>query len=102
MKAQHFAIPLLFLLLSSAPLRAEKIGIFYDHSIPQFEFAASDIKKALESQDIEIELLPASKLSAKYKNRKIVIALRSDASSIKILKKECGKIDKIAGLGEQA
>jgi hypothetical protein len=67
---------LFLIVLSTSSLKAETIGIFYDHSIPQFEFAASDIKTALENQKVEVELLPITKLSAKYKNKKIVLALK--------------------------
>jgi len=102
MKAGPFIFSLFFLVLSAAPGRAEKIGIFYDHCIPQFEFAASDVKKALQIRDIEVELIPVSELSGKYKNKKIVIALKSNTSVINLLKKEGGNTDKIAGLGEQA
>ncbi len=85
----------------TAKLKAEKIGIFYNQSLPQVEFAASEIKAALENQNIEIELLPVSKLSAKYKNEKIVITLKSNTSAINLLNKEGGNSNKIDVLGEQ-
>ncbi len=82
MNAQQFVISLFILAVSSAPLKAEKIGLFYDHSVPQFEFAASDIKTALEGQNIEVELLPIAKLSARYKNPKIVITLKANDEAL--------------------
>jgi hypothetical protein len=88
--------------LNLAVLQAETIGVFYDHSVPQFEFAASDIKTALEKQGTEVELLPIAKLSGKYKNQKIVIALKSNNTATRLLKKEGGNSDKIDVLGEQA
>jgi hypothetical protein len=94
----------LFFLLAffSVALKAETIGIFYNHSIPQFEFAASDIKAALINQNIEVEFLSIEKLSSKYTNKKIVLALKTNTSVIELLKKEGGKSIKIDELVAQA
>jgi len=97
----RFYVYLCLIALSSVSLKAEKIGVFYDQSIPQFEFAASDIKAALENQNIDVDLLPIAQLSGKYKNKKIVIALKSSTSVIKLLKKEGGNSNKIDELGNQ-
>ncbi len=101
MNAQRFVISFYLFVLTFSPLKAEKVGIFYNPSIPQFEFAVSDIKSALENQDYEVELLPITKLFSKYKNQKIIIALNSNAPVIKILEKEGGKSNKIEELDEQ-
>ena len=101
MNAQPFVISFYLFVLTLAPLKAEKVGIFYNHSIPQFEFAASDIKTALENQDYKVELLPITKLFSKYKNQKIVIALKSNSPVIKMLEKEGGKSNKIEELEKQ-
>ena len=87
--------------LTLSSLNAQKIGVFYNEAIPQFEFAASDIKTALGKQEFTVELLPISKLSKKYKGSKIVIALQSNSQAIELLEKEGGKIDKINALDEQ-
>lgn len=101
MKTQLLVNSLFIFFLTLAPLKAETVGIFYNHSIPQFEFAASDIKTALENQDYEVELLPITKLSAKYKKTKIVIALNSNTSALKLLGKEGGESHKIEKLDDQ-
>ena len=93
---------LFFLVILANTVKAERIGVFYDHSIPQFEFAASDIKVALENNGFEADLKPIVELSAKYENKKIVIALKSNASVMKRLIKEGGDNNKIGDLGEQA
>ena len=78
------------------------MGVFYNPSIPQFEFAASDIKGALENQNIEVELIPIAKLSSNYNKAKIVIALKSNTSAIQLLNQERGNSKAIAQSGEQA
>ncbi|MFC1760545.1 hypothetical protein ACFL6U_00515 [Planctomycetota bacterium] len=70
---------------------AETVGLFYDHSIPQFEFAASDIEATLESHGFEVEKKPISKLTKSYGNKKVVLALQANA-----------KVKVPAMLGEQA
>ena len=102
MNLNQLVIYLFLFTLSLTPVRAEKTGIFYDRTIPQFEFAAGDIKTALENLDIEVELIPITKLSPKYKYPKIVIALKSNTKAIKLLQEEGGKSDNIDKLGEQA
>ena len=90
------------LTLLANTVNAEKIGVFYDKSIPQFEFAASDIKVALEQNSYEVELRPIAELSAKYRNKKIVISLKSNSSVIELLAKQDGDNSTLDKLGEQA
>jgi len=90
------------ILMLSNNVKAETIGVFYNQSIPQFEFAASDIKEALKNKKNEVDLLPIAELSSNYKNQKIVIALKSNDSAIKLLNQEGGNSITIAELGKQA
>jgi hypothetical protein len=83
-------------------VNAETIGVFYDKTVPQFEFAASDIKTALEKKGFVAELKPIADLSVSYANKKIVIALKSNASVLALLAKQGGTITKLDTLGEQA
>ena len=62
--------------------------MFYDKAIPKFEFAASDIKVALENNGFEVELKPVAELSASYANKKIIIALNSNSSVVTLLEKK--------------
>jgi hypothetical protein len=83
-------------------VNAEMIGVFYDHSIPQFEFAASDIKGALENNGFDVDLKPIAELSVTYGMKKVVISLKSNSSVIDLFVKEGGSRDKLGNLGEQA
>ena len=79
---------------------AETVGIFSDNSIPQIKFAADDVKTALESKGFKVEMNALSKLKSGYSNKKVVIALASNADVAKLLTAEGGTIP--TGLGEQA
>ena len=94
-------IYLVISLLTFSALNAQTVGVFYDHSVPQFEFAASDIKTALELQNLAVELLPITELSKKYKNQKIVIALKTNTAAVALLQKEGGITDRIDQLHAQ-
>lgn len=79
---------------------AEPVGVFYDSKVAQIKFAADDIKAALESKGFSVEMLPLTALSAKYTNKKVVLALASNKAMTKILTSQGGTIPN--GLGEQA
>lgn len=79
---------------------AETIGIFLDTKISQHEFAASDIKKALETKGFAVEFFDIKKLSPDYPNRKVVITLKTDTKSLGQLK--IGGGANVNELGEQA
>ena len=79
---------------------AETIGIFSDNSIAQIKFAAADVKTALESKGFKVEMNALSNLKSGYSNKKVVIALASNADVAKLLTAEGGTIP--TGLGEQA
>ena len=93
---------LFVLVLLVNTIKAETVGLFYDQSIPQFAFAASDIHTALEDHGFETEVKSIAELSEEYANKKIVIALKSNAAAVKSLVKEGGDNSKIDALGEQA
>jgi hypothetical protein len=78
----------------------QTIGLFYDFSRPQNQFAAGDIKAALEEDWFTVDEMDLKKLNMRYKKGKIVISLQSDGNVTSLLEKAGG-----AGttrLGEQA
>ena len=95
-------ILMVFLFLAINVIKAETIDVFYNKTIPQFEFAATDIKDALENNGFEVELKSIADLSANYANKKIIIALKSDDAAIKVLLEEGGGTVELDKLGEQA
>jgi len=83
-------------------VHAEQVGVFYDHSIPQFEFAASDVKAALISHGFEVEQKPIEELSAGDGKKKVVLSLESNATALTLLAKAEGAAIDSNKLGEQA
>jgi hypothetical protein len=79
---------------------AETVGVFFDSNVAQIEFAAGDVKTALESKGFQVEMLSLSSLKSDYAKKKIVIALASNADVTKLLTSAGGTIP--TGLGEQA
>ena len=79
---------------------AETVGVLFDSNVPQINFAAGDVKNALESKGFKVEMLPLSSLKSDYAKKKIVIALALNADVTKLLKNEGGNIP--TGLDEQA
>lgn len=94
-------LTLLLLLLVNA-LFAKEVGVFYDTKIPQFEFTASEIKKALEMQGHSVALKALSDLTDSKITCHIVVALKTNTDIIASLGIEEGDKDLIANLGEQA
>lgn len=79
---------------------SQKVGVFYDSKIPQIEFAANDIKTALESQHFSVEMLPIATLNSPYKGKKIVIALAANTAIVEQFSKQGGQ--KFGNQAEQA
>ena len=79
--------------------KSQTIGIFYDQKVPQHEFAANDIRMALNEKGVTTEILDISVLTEKYKNPKVVIALKSDE---KVKSLPGLNIGNLSELGEQA
>ena len=79
---------------------AETVGVFFDSDLSQIKFAAADVKTALESKGFTVEMLPVTSLKSGYAQKKVVIALSSNADVTKSLKNEGGNIP--TGLDEQA
>jgi hypothetical protein len=98
----RYKITAFFLVLTAfaSVVSAQTIGVFFDHSKPQIQFAAGDVKKALESKGLKVEMLELSKLKSNYSNKKVVIALASSTAITKLFIAEGGVI--ADGLGEQA
>lgn len=67
----------------------ETVGVFYDTEVDQVVFAVGDIKTALESKKITVELFDLGQLKTAYPNKKVVIALESN-SRVKDLFKQLG------------
>ena len=89
-------------LAGAAPVSAfaDTIAVFYNSATPQHEFAAGDIKTALEALGFRVELNDLSSLDDGYKGKKVVIALDSNAAVTSLLSDQGGT--KVSGLGEQA
>lgn len=93
---------LLLFLLFVKNVFAQEVGVFYDKNIPQFEFAASDIRQALEKQGHIVLLKPITALPKSNLRRNVVIALKSDTAIITLLARRGGGIANISKLEEQA
>ena len=78
----------------------ETVGVFYDMKIPQHEFAAKDIKKALESEKFTVELSDLSTLNENYEGKKVVIAPANSVKAAALLDIQDGTA--VSSLGEQA
>ena len=61
-------------------VNAELVGIFYNQAAPQHDFAAKDIKAALEAASFTVEVKDLSTLSAAYTGKKVVIALGTNSA----------------------
>ena len=64
---------------------AETVGVFCDTTVEQIEFAAGDVKTALESKNFTVEMLDINQLNDAYPNKKVVIALATDIRVKEIL-----------------
>lgn len=73
-------------------LFAKEVGVFYDHSVPQFEFAASDISSALEKHGHTVLIKQIAELSKNNLDCNIIIALKSNTSVIDLLSKNKGAV----------
>lgn len=92
---------LLFLFLVNS-LFAKEVGVFYNDKIPQFKFAASDIKKALKKHGYTVLLKPITELSESDMGWHVIIALKSNTEIIGLLANKGGDTTRINNLGEQA
>ncbi|MEP2951372.1 MAG: hypothetical protein ABJO91_15255, partial [Ekhidna sp.] len=87
--------------LLSCSSEPEKVGVFYDRSIPQLEFAAIDIEDALKLRGYEVEFRSLNELTEEY-DRKIVISSKTDEEMADFFTKSGGEASDLLGLGEQA
>jgi hypothetical protein len=83
-----------------AKVCAETIGVFFDPAAEQIKFAAGDVKAALEKNKFTVEMLPVASLKTSYVNKKVVIALVSNAAVTAVLAAQGGSKPPTAG--EQA
>jgi hypothetical protein len=81
-------------------LFGENLTVFYDFNIPQHEFAANDIKRALLLRNFNVEFEDISNLSDGEPGKKVVIALATNKEISSLLISQ--NIDKPDNLGEQA
>ena len=93
-------ILLVITLLSCSP-KPEQVAVFYDKSIPQFEFAALDIEGALKLRGYEVELMSLDKLTEEY-DRKIVISTKTNKEVLGHFTKNGGALTDLKDLTEQA
>ncbi len=92
---------IIFTLVFTHKLTADDtIGVFYNLDTPQHEFAAGDIKTALEAEGYMVELNDLSSLDENYEGKKVVIALESNSQVTTLLLTQGGSAAK--SLGEQA
>ena len=91
---------LMVALSNSMTARSEIVGIFFDNTLPQSTFAASEIQQALANKKHTVELRALSSLSEEYTHRKIVLALDGVDAVNKALLTQGEKVP--SGLGEQA
>ncbi len=68
--------------------QAQTVGVFYDSKVPQIKFAAEEVRTALESQKMKVELISIQNLDIAYANKKVVIALASDKAVTTMLKSQ--------------
>lgn len=87
-------------LAQPAIVNAETVGVFFDPKVEQIRFAAGDVKAALEKNKATVEMLPVASLQSSYANKKVVIALASDAAVTAALADQGAS--NVVGLGEQA
>ena len=81
-------------------VNGDTIGVFFSTTIPQHEFAANDIKKALEEKNFDVAFKDLSTLSDNYVGKKVVIALEGNAMVKSLLAEQEG--GDVPSLGEQA
>jgi hypothetical protein len=98
-KLRNSLAGLAFLLFTGA-ISAETVGIFSDTTIGQIKFASGDVKAALESKGLTVEILPLSSLTTGYPNKKVIIALSSNTGVTTLLAGQGGTAP--TAQGEQA
>ncbi len=81
---------------------AQTIKILYNQDIPQLEFAASDIKMALENKGFSVAFNSINELSTTQKSNTIILALKANNKVLNLLSKSNADVSKIKTLGEQA
>ncbi|MDX1699197.1 MAG: hypothetical protein R3250_01205, partial [Melioribacteraceae bacterium] len=94
---------LIFILIDSFNcnmLNEDIIALFYDPNIPQHEFAANDIKAALEAKNYIVNIKSLDDLSENYKEKKVVITLATDDQVLSLFEAQGGS--SINNLSEQA
>jgi uncharacterized repeat protein (TIGR02543 family) len=88
------------ILAVASMLSAEELNLYYDSSSPQISFAASDIKTALEKNNLTVQVRSMTELDKPMKGKNIVLSLASDQPVISKLASNGGK--PANDLGEQA
>ncbi|MEX2428805.1 MAG: hypothetical protein WD577_11215 [Bacteroidales bacterium] len=78
----------------------QEINVYFDLSVPQHEFAANDIKTALEDDSYTVVFQDLSTLSSGDIGKKVVIALSDNTSVTSLLANQGGSAPGV--LGEQA
>lgn len=86
--------------LTSLVCSAETVTVFFDREIPQHQFAAGDVKTALEARNFKVDFQDLSALKNKFRQHQIIIALASDEEVNALLEKQGGS--ELPELEEQA
>ena len=80
---------------------AETVGVFFNSTgDDQINFAANDVKAALEAESYTVEFKTLAQLNTNYANKKVVIGLSSDSAVTSVLTAQGGTVP--GALGEQA
>lgn len=93
---------ILFFLISLFPMigSAQRITIFYDFSKPKIEFAAKDIRTALEARGYSVKVNELSILNEKHVGKQIVLSAESNSQVRNMCLQQGGSV--IRSLDEQA
>ena len=70
----------LMLLMIANSSSGETVSIFYALTVPQLEFAAGDIKTALEARGFAVEFRDIVALSDTFEGKKVVLAMASNTA----------------------
>lgn len=98
-KQKFFTFSMSFMLLVSI-VHSEDVGVFFDSTISQHQFAAQDIKTALVGKGFGVEFLGLKALNSTYSKKKVVLSLANNMEINSILTAQGGSLP--PSLGEQA
>jgi len=98
--AKFYQLLVFVLLFFNSSVNGEQINVYFDLSVPQHEFAANDIRTALEDDSYTVVYQDLSTLASGDRGKKVVIALSDNTSVTSLLTDQGGSAP--GALGEQA